>query len=561
MEPLQERHDSEIWENVLSYEPYVPPARVTAEEPMQLAEEGTAEARALLSSGPRTPAPRRCPGRPHCCVCVGVTAMIVVSALGAAGAWLTMDDDPEGPSVAERGLSSPLVRKTHLKGSGAEGAVAREDPAGSPCGDPLCRARARLGKVEQWDGWSKVVPFLVTGTETTGTTTETTMTTETVTKTTTTTTTRTTTTTTTPCMVIEKGDDCYKEVIDVLHDIRDNPDSRDGLTRWSSFEEVQIWLHQNVSKSKCLDACECQVASIGSKCYSSLVFAKESGIKDHPEWYPGLTEKSSAYDFQDYLWKNVNETECLRPCMAFPQNDPSLFCWSVARQWGYEADVMKAQVSAGAGIFSCDGFAVVSEQEWTVGWGPGGRIGEVNTLTFDSAPVGVSKDGTAGNAQLFMNAWDTILDRTLVLDFDWAIKVDPDAVVVPDRVRDHVRDKTGSNVFVRNCEGATWQLMFGSLETISRGGLQVYKEGRYRCRNELDWYSWGEDFFLDKCFLHLGVGSTNDLSIISDGVCHGVDCNDGWAAAFHPFKGSNEWMNCWNTVKNNLGGPPHPPLP
>ncbi|CAK0807907.1 unnamed protein product [Prorocentrum cordatum] len=537
------------------------------EELLQAAEEGStahAEARALLRNEASAPTRRRCLGTSPCLVCAGVTALIVVSVSGAAGVWLAMDDGRGGPSARSRGLSAPLVSGQSAAGSGAGAASTRGDVMGSPCDSPLCRAEARLDDVKRWDGWTRVVPFLVTGTETTGTTTETTTTTETVTQTTTTTTTSTTTTTTTPCVVLEEGDDCYKEVLHVLYDMRENPDSRDGLSLWSSFEDVQSWLHENESKSKCMGACECQVVPIDSHCYSSLVFARGTGIREHPEWYPSLTEDSSTYgsaDFQKYLWEHANETECPRPCRAFPRSDPSLFCWSLSRQWSYEADVMRAQLAAGAGIFGCDGFAVVSEEEWSIGWGPGGRIGELNTLSFPGAPVGVSKDGTAGNAQLFMNAWDTILDRTLVLDFDWAIKVDPDAVVVPDRVRDHVRDKTGSNVFVRNCEGATWQLMFGSLETISRGGLQVYKEGRYRCRNELDWYSWGEDFFLDKCFLHLGVGSTNDLSIISDGVCHGVDCNDGWAAAFHPFKGSNEWMNCWNTVKNNLGGPPHPPLP
>jgi 3',5'-cyclic AMP phosphodiesterase CpdA len=455
-----------------------------------------------------------------------------------------MDDDQESFSAAERGLSAPLVSGANVTGSSA-------------CDNPLCKAEARLDKVRHWDGWSRVAPFLVTETET-----ETSMTTNSVTKSTTTATTGTTTTATTTCMALEEGDDCYKEVLDVLYDLRDNPDSRDGLTKWSSFEEVQAWLQQNEGKSKCLDACECQVPPINSTCYSSLVYAMESGIREHPEWYPGLTEESSAFVFQEYLWKNANQTECLRPCKDFPLSDPSLFCWSVVRQWGYEADIIRAQLTAGAGIFSCDGFAVASEDEWSLGWGPGGRIGEVNTLSFAGAPVGVSKDGTAGNAELFMHAWDAILDRTLVLKFDWGIKVDPDAVVVADRLRDHVRDRTGSNVFVRNCHGRsnTFKMMFGSLEAISRGGLQVYKDGSYRCRNELSWYSWGEDLFLGNCLEHLGVGPMDDFSIISDGVCTGVNCNDGWSAAFHPFKSSDEWMNCWNTATGNLGGPP-PPLP
>jgi len=562
-----------------------PESQGIADQPLQAAEEGSMaseEARSLLSGGAVVPTPGRCLGsRAHCLVVsLGVAALIVASVLGTAGIWMTMDDGQESSSADIRGLSAPPAKGANVTGSGAGAASTRDGRAGSPCDTPLCRAEARLDSVKHWDGWSRVAPFLVTGTETSGTATETTTSTETATTTTTTTTTTVTTTTTTtttatettttttnttPCMVLEEGDDCYKEVLDVLYDIRDNPDSRDGLTLWSSFEEVQTWLHQSGGKSKCLDACECQVAPMNSHCHSSLVFARESGIREHPEWYPNLTEESSTYDFQDYFWKFVNETECLRPCKAFAQSDPSLFCWSVVRQDSYEADVIRAQLTAGAGIFGCDGFAVVSEEEWSVGWGPGGRIGEVNALSFASASVGVSKDGTAGNAQLFMNAWDAILERTLVLEFDWSIKVDPDAVVVADRLRDHVRDSTGSSVFVRNCnkepDSPDFPMMFGSLETISREGLRVYKDASHRCRSELSWYSWGEDLFLGKCLLHLGVAPLDDFSIISDGVCTGVNCNDGWSAAFHPFKDSNEWMNCWNAATNDTGGRPPPPLP
>jgi len=470
------------------------------------------------------------------------------------------------------------VGTRHAAGSGAEEAdraPTRDDLMGPPCDNPvLCTVESRLHKAKQWDGWSQAMPFLFSSTATTATTE--TATTETTTDSTTTssstdtatstsrTTTSTTTTITTPCMVLEEGDDCYKEVLDVLYDIQENPDSRDGLTKWSNFEEVQTWLHQNEKKSKCLDACRCQTPPVSSHCYASLVFAMESGIQEHPEWYEGLTEESPRNDFQEHLWKFSNDTECSRPCKAFPRGDPSLFCWSVSRNWGYEADVMRAQLTAGAGIFSCDGFAVVSETEWDIGWGPGERIGEVSTLIFEGAHVGVSKDGTAGNTGLFVKAWDAILLRTFALEFDWTIKVDPDAVVLANRLRDHLRDKTNSNVFVRNCNARPnspdFPMMFGSLEAVSRGGLQIYKDSGHRCMKDLNWASWGEDFFLSKCLPHLGVGPADDFSIVRDGVCTTVDCNDASSAAFHPFKSSDDWMNCWRAATGNLGGPP-PPLP
>jgi hypothetical protein len=192
------------------------------------------------------------------------------------------------------------------------------------------------------------------------------------------------------------------------------------------------------------------------------------GMLEHPEWYPGLTPNSSFNEFHEHLWHWDNKSECVRPCMLYPKPDHlTLFCWSVSRNSGYEADVMKKQLTAGAGIFACDGFAVLCESEWHVGWGPGERIGEVNAITFNGAGVGTSKDGTAANAELFMNAWEAVLEHTMAMKFDWTIKVDPDAVVVPHRLREHFHDLSGKKVFVRNCNKLPWDpqfpMMFGSL--------------------------------------------------------------------------------------------------
>jgi len=363
---------------------------------------------------------------------------------------------------------------------------------------------------------------------------------------------------------VEEGDACHKEVLSVMREIQDDPHSRKGLGVWSSFEEVQTWLHRHEKKSRCWKACECQIAPAQSHCHASVMFAMLSGVREHPEWYKGLTEESSFNDFQEYLWRWVNDTECVMPCKAIPRADPSLFCWSVAREWGYEADVMKAQLTSGAGIFACDGFAVVSENKWNLGKGPGARIGEVRAVVFEGAGVGVSKDGTAANAELFMSAWDAVMGQTQALTFDWIVKVDPDAVVIADRLRDHLREKSGWKVFVRNCnkfpQNPDFPMMFGSMEAISRAGLQVYKDQGHRCKSELNWYPWGEDFFLGKCLPYLGVDPVDDFSIISDGVCTGVNCQDGWSAAFHPFKGADEWMNCWRQATGSSRGAP-PPLP
>jgi hypothetical protein len=368
------------------------------------------------------------------------------------------------------------------------------------------------------------------------------------------------------CMVPEIGDDCYNEVIKEMYQIREDASGYKGLglNIWSSFEEVQDFLHGASEQGSCGKSCACQTALAGSKCYDSIAYVINDGIRHHPEWYEGMSPDSTPEEFQSHLSKWVSQANCSRPCKAAAwRGDPSLFCWSLSRSSGYEVDVMKSQLQVGGGVFGCDGFAVVSEDEWTIGTGPGGRLGEVKTIQFRGAEVGVSKDGTAGNAELFMLAWNALLTRTTVLTYDWVLKVDPDAVVLADRLRDHLRDATGAKHYVRNCnsqpENPEFPMMFGSLEAISKEALKQYKDGMETCVAKLSWSDWGEDVFMGKCLTFLGVDSLDDFSIISDGVCTEVDCYDARPAAFHPFKSSKDWLTCWESATAGLGGPP-PPL-
>ncbi|CAK0884211.1 unnamed protein product [Prorocentrum cordatum] len=341
-------------------------------------------------------------------------------------------------------------------------------------------------------------------------------------------------------------------------------DEYGSLTRWSSFEEFQDFLYLNDPSSSCSSSCKCSTAKQGSQCYDSVLWSSTVGITEHPEWYSELTEDSPFEHFQEHLWKWFNDSKCERPCQASFKGKPSMFCWSLARATGYEAQVMTRQLELGAGIFGCDGYAVVSEEKWDVGSGPGKRIGQVTSLVFKGASVGISKDGTAANTEQFILGWKAVLEHTTILKHDWAIKADPDSVIVVDRLRGHLLGSTGMSTFVRNCnsipDSPDYPMMYGSMEAISRKALKVLQDGVDSCMIALDWQTWGEDFFLSKCFVHLNVQPLDDLAITSDGVCLGVDCHDDQAAAFHPFKGVDEWTKCWNSVTANMGGPP-PPLP
>jgi len=223
-----------------------------------------------------------------------------------------------------------------------------------------------------------------------------------------------------------------------------------------------------------------------------------------------------------------------------PWGHPSLYCFSVLRNTGYEPVLMEKQLGLEAGVFACDGYDLACSEELTLG-------GVVKAVHFQGAAVGMSVDHTAGNTQLFMNVWDAIKTRGRYTQFDWTVKVDPDAVIVPDRLRVHLKPHTGGKSYIVNCDKPTMTpMMFGSLEALSKGAVQAYFAGAARCHNELQWGGWGEDFFMGKCLDLLGVAKVNDFQLISDGVCKQVNCFDATAAAFHPFKSVGAWLECFS---------------
>lgn len=241
----------------------------------------------------------------------------------------------------------------------------------------------------------------------------------------------------------------------------------------------------------------------------------------------------------------------LGPRTRKPWGKPSLFCFSVCQgPPNYEAGLMTSTLGSGAGIWECDEYAVFSADKFTIGDGPDGPI---ETVTFVPAPVIQSKDGTAGNAELFMHVWDAVKTVGKYQGTDWTVKVDPDAVLLPDRLRWHLLPHTEENGYVVNCakpympEGP---MMFGALEALTRSALDAYYNGVGSCTGNMPWKEWGEDLFLGKCLEFLGVGRINDFNIYSDGVCRGVDCTDPDAAAFHPKKDPDSWHACLDESKN-----------
>jgi len=229
------------------------------------------------------------------------------------------------------------------------------------------------------------------------------------------------------------------------------------------------------------------------------------------------------------------------------KGDPSLYCISLFMPSSYEGPLLKEHLKANAGIFECDGYAVYAADSYRLGRTKDGV--DVEALLIPKIPVGISQDGTAGNAKLFMAVWDKVIAENRFRNFDFTLKVDPDAVLIPWRIRDHLRPHTGSNSYVVNCNkfpnSPNFPMMFGALEVFSLRAMDSYARGSWKCGTQLPWHAWGEDYYMTHCLDFLGVGRLADFGILGDNVCTGANCADPYTGSFHPFKSIDSWMQCW----------------
>jgi len=223
---------------------------------------------------------------------------------------------------------------------------------------------------------------------------------------------------------------------------------------------------------------------------------------------------------------------------------PSLYCFSVVQIYSGEGDTIKTQLNTdgGAGIFACEQFDVFSSDGGVyLGDGPAGPVW---SQYFENAAVGTTIDGTAGNTRLFINVWEAVKIVGRFWSTDWLIKADPDAVLIPDRLRSHLSAHMGRPTYIITCTlpGMT-PMMFGAVEAISKGAMAKYYENRDVCMG-LPVDAWGEDRWISSCLNQIGAPGEEDFAMVSDGVCHGVSCGSG-AAAFHPFKSAGAWQGCY----------------
>lgn len=234
-----------------------------------------------------------------------------------------------------------------------------------------------------------------------------------------------------------------------------------------------------------------------------------------------------------------------KPLTHYPAG--TLYCFALMLPDSYEQKLLAMQHQKKVSLFGCDEAAVYSNRVIEV---DGGLVTLVVSSDLKCGKGG--EFGTALNLDIFIAVWTKVISEGRFQEHDWTVKVDPDAVFFPDRLKDiltiHPEEKAG--VYLNNCKFG----MHGPLEVFSRNAVAAWATGSPRCVQHFqkqcggDCY-WGEDLFIDQCLWKvLGVRRDNDFRLLLEDHCEPPSdwdaCTDGNRVAFHPFKSVAGYVGC-----------------
>jgi len=147
---------------------------------------------------------------------------------------------------------------------------------------------------------------------------------------------------------------------------------------------------------------------------------------------------------------------------------------------------------------------------------------------------------SAANTAIFLQAWHSIFQSGIHERFDWIVKVDPDTVFFPDRLRLLVQDHSPDEPFGLFDSGGLCSGGIGGIGVISRAGVKVMAalQGILPLLNVTR-----EDGMLKGALEAFGKGSKPEPNLMLNPVPR-LDCSKApWKVAYHPFKAA--WLAGW----------------
>merc|ERR1711972_703241 len=173
-----------------------------------------------------------------------------------------------------------------------------------------------------------------------------------------------------------------------------------------------------------------------------------------------------------------------------------------------------------------------------------------STIPLGNMDTGKGNWGSWTNAWVFLKAWDTILVNCHYMSHDWVVKVDPDTVWFPERLKAHLQwsgtQWSGDDAWWLNNWGHGFY-MIGCIEVMSRAAVERYGQRKGECQWILNSHSGpcpgAEDLYIARCLNdQLGVQRRSDQSVAQH--MGGNQCWNHNTVAYHPFKSLGLYKMC-----------------
>jgi len=267
----------------------------------------------------------------------------------------------------------------------------------------------------------------------------------------------------------------------------------------------------------------------------------------------------------------------------------ALYCFAVytentgSTKPSTELDLLKLQRKYDASIFGCEGKDVFADVQ--VDLGKGTKTIQVFDTHNEFHQVKRKETGSWVNWAMFYQVWVKIRELGHWHDYDYTVKVDPDSVFLPGRMRDWLQGKkdtvigwlrgkpaTDRGVYYANCRNVKLDF-FGSLEVMTNKAIAVLTSNLEDChRLYAPWCAnhgcgwtpggWGEDVWAQRCMDRNHVGRVHAFDITTDGACeadrpegqkknqmwHATDCSSVMTPAMHPYKKPAEYFECLGQI-------------
>eukprot|EP00930_Biecheleria_cincta_P077031 TRINITY_DN64263_c0_g1_i1.p1 TRINITY_DN64263_c0_g1~~TRINITY_DN64263_c0_g1_i1.p1 ORF type:complete len:579 (+),score=98.80 TRINITY_DN64263_c0_g1_i1:43-1779(+) len=270
--------------------------------------------------------------------------------------------------------------------------------------------------------------------------------------------------------------------------------------------------------------------------------------------------------------KTYNDGKFL--CCPHPSNPKpshtSLFCVALFLAYSSEQELLVNSFNRKASLFQCDHHAVYSSQVLEL------TPGLVSRRISSSMKAEVGGQWvTVLNLGIFLALYRQLIIDGDYLNFDWTVKVDPDTVWFPQRLRSSLVKYSwgvgGDGIYLNNCPDG----LHGPIEVFSKAAFRALGLKTSTCNAKLngprciehcegvwnqleicngdciDW--WGEDLWVDQCLMRFSdARRALAKDLLQEAHCHPPgwmktdweSCKYKEIVAFHPFKDVGGFNKC-----------------